>query len=209
MWVSTNVIVRHRRICPHAASQAPPAKARDRDSAGHRRCDPRRVFRRLQRLRGWSHDEARSLVFPRGIPPQYSPAVRARAVGWFRTTKASVPRKGWRSARPRRRSAARARHRRTGCGRPGVTGASGLVPQRRRARTASGAGRTKFRAGPRPVLPRRRATAGSSHDRLDRRAPRHPSGRAGPVPQHGAGLPRSADRPVAASRPRRPARRSG
>src|SRR3954466_6353481 len=51
------------------------------------------------------------------------------------------------------------------------------------------------------ILPRRSSTAGSSHDRLHRRAPRRPRGR--------ADLPRSADRPVELSRPRRPVRRSG
>src|SRR3954451_15094505 len=51
------------------------------------------------------------------------------------------------------------------------------------------------------ILPRRSSTAGSSHDRLYRRAPRPPRGR--------ADLPRTADRPVELSRPRRPVRRSG
>ena len=51
------------------------------------------------------------------------------------------------------------------------------------------------------ILLRRSSTAGSSHDRLHRRAPRPPRGR--------ADLPCSADRPVDVSRPRRPARRSG
>src|SRR5215208_3801939 len=44
------------------------------------------------------------------------------------------------------------------------------------------------------ILPRRSSTAGSSHDRLHRRAPCRPRGR--------ADLPRSADRPVDVSRPR-------
>src|SRR4051812_12266544 len=51
--------------------------------------------------------------------------------------------------------------------------------------------------GPRLILLRRRSTAGSSHDRVHRRAPRCPGGR--------ADLPRSADRPVDVSRSCRPA----
>jgi transposase len=45
-------------------------------------CEPPRVFRRLQLLRGWSHDEASSPVFPRGPRPRGSdgpgPPRRAR-----------------------------------------------------------------------------------------------------------------------------------
>src|SRR3954452_24619790 len=51
------------------------------------------------------------------------------------------------------------------------------------------------------ILPGRTSPAVPSHDRLHRRAPRRPRGR--------ADLPRSADRPVDISRPRRAARRSG
>src|SRR4051794_34561130 len=44
--------------------------------------EPPRVFRRLQLLRGWSHDEASSPVFPRGPCPRGSdgpgPPRRAR-----------------------------------------------------------------------------------------------------------------------------------
>nr|ALS91417.1 helix-turn-helix domain protein [uncultured bacterium] len=59
----------------------------------------------------------------------------------------------------------------------------------------------RFCARPRLILPGRSSTAGSSDDRLYRRASRRPRGR--------ADLPRSADRPVDVSRPRRPARRPG
>src|SRR5437868_13877108 len=50
--------------------------------------------------------------------------------GWSWITKASTPRNGRQSTRLPRRSAARARHCATGCGRLSVTRASGLVRQR-------------------------------------------------------------------------------
>src|SRR3954454_12203824 len=71
----------------------------------------------------------------------------------------------------------------------------------RQANEIPGLRRGRPCARPRPIFLRRSSTAGSSHDRLHRRAPRRPRGR--------ADLPRSADRPVELSRPRRPVRRSG
>ena len=68
------------------------------------------------------------------------------------------------------------------------------------ARTASCARPTRSCARRRRILPRRSSTAGGSHDRLHRRAPRRPRGR--------ADLQGAADRPVDVPRPRRPARRS-
>ena len=76
-------------------------------------CEPPRVSRRLQLLRGWSHDEARREPF--------SPEVRERAVRMVLEHGASTPRNGRRSARSRRRSAARARRCATGCARPSAT----------------------------------------------------------------------------------------
>ena len=78
---------------------------------------------------------------------------------------------------------------------------AGSASRRSSGRTGSCGKRTRSCGRPRPILPRRSSTAGSSHDRLHRRAPRPPRGR--------ADLPRSADRPVDVSRPRRPMRRSG
>src|SRR3954454_18991196 len=69
------------------------------------------------------------------VPP-YSPRSVPARFGWSWTTKASTSRNGRRSARLPRRSAARARHCVTGCGRPSLTRAYGLV-QRRTSASAS------------------------------------------------------------------------
>jgi hypothetical protein len=81
-----------------------------------------------------------------------------------------------------RRSAARARPCATVCGRPNVTRVFGRVRQpksasasrRSSARTTSCVRQTRSCARRRHILTRRSSTAGSSHDRLHRRAPRHP-----------------------------------
>ena len=95
-------------------------------SSPGRRCEPPRVSRRLQLLRGWSYDEA---IQPR-IPPRSVPA----RFGWSWTTKASTSRNGRRSSRLPRRSAARAKHCVTGCGRPSLTRACGPVERHERER---------------------------------------------------------------------------
>ena len=181
--------------------------------------EPRRVCRRPQLLRGWSDGIEQD-------DEKFSPEVRERAVRMVLEHRADHPRNGRRSARLRRRSAARRRRLRhwvrqaerdQGCG-PARRAMSGSGSRRWSVRTASCARPTRSCARRRRILRRRSSTAGSNHDRVHRRSSRRPWGR--------ADLPGAADRPVhlpcrmprdardpgQAARPRgatRPVRRSG
>ena len=77
---------------------------------------------------------------------------------------------------------------------------AGAASRRWSGRTASCARPTRSCARPARILRWRSSTAGPSHDRVHRRSPRRPRGR--------ADLQGAADRPVDVPRPRRPPRRS-